>query len=190
MKLSSITLACVVCSCAASALACAGDKPVALKSKPAAVAAAKAAASPAALTPAGFTPIVSKKVGSGVDMAYQIDGTPAVGQPLTIRLSMSSPLDADVTFSADSALALQNPSQVLKAAAGQPGQHSITVVPQALGRYYLNVFSNAQGRSSAVSIAVQVGDAAPAKSKSANSNSAGAAQPNGSGERVKTIAVP
>lgn len=187
MKLSSITLACVVYSCAASALACAGEKPVVLKSKPSAT---SPAAAKATAIPAGFTPMASKKAGSGVDMAYQIDGTPAVGQPLTIRLSVSSPIDADITFSADSALALQNPSQVLKAVASQPGQHSITVVPQALGRYYLNVFSNAQGGSGATSIAVQVGDAAPAKSKSANANSAGSAQQSSSGERVKTITVP
>jgi hypothetical protein len=105
----------------------------------------------------GFTPLPSKKGGSGVAMAYRIEGTPAVGNPLTIRLSMASSADAQVTLRAGEGLTLSNPDQVLSALAGQGAEHSVIVVPQAQGRYYLNVFSVAGGRGSAMSIPVQVG---------------------------------
>lgn len=184
--------------------ACEGDKKAASVYKNSPQATAKltsiAKANAAAAVPPGFTRMASKKAGSDVAMGYQIEGTPAVGQPLTIRLSMSSAQGADISFSADSALALQNPSQVLKAAAGQPSQHSVTVVPQALGRYYVNVFSNGPASSSATSIAIQVGEPAQAKPKSADNSSAGAsnagssnagsAQQSATGERIKTIVVP
>lgn len=204
MKILFITAGLVFTGLALPTHACTGDKQAASQSKASPQAAAKltalAKANAAIAVPTGFTPMASKKAGSDVTMGYQIEGTPAVGQPLTIRLSMSSAQGADISFTTDSALALQNPSQVLKAAAGQPSQHSITVVPQALGRYYVNVFSNGQSSSSATSIAIQVGEPAQAKSKSADSSSAGASnagtsnsgsvQQSVTGERTKTILVP
>lgn len=194
MKNLFIAAGCLLASLSIAAHACPEDKQAVSKSKTSPQAAAKltaiAKSHAANAVPAGFTLMASKKAGSDVVMGYQIEGTPAVGQPLTIRLSISSVQGADISFSADSALALQNPSQVLKAAAGQPSQHSIAVVPQALGRYYVNVFSNGQNSSSATSIAIQVGDAVQAKSKSVDSSNASRAQQNATAERTKTIVVP
>lgn len=190
MKLSLIFTACIALGSAMSAQACAGEKPVVIKNKPSASASVGAKL---IATRAGYTALPSAKSGSGVDMAYQMNGTPTVGQPLTISLDIASPLDADITLSTDGALTLQNPGQALKALAGQPGQHTITVVPQALGRFYVNVFSSAQGRSSATSIAVQVGDA-QTKSKAATANEGAADKSatgnSATGQRTKTIVVP
>jgi hypothetical protein len=82
-------------------------------------AAGKAALSAAKARKDGFTPLAAKKGGSGVDMAYRIEGTPAVGSPLTIRVTMASSADAQVTLRADDGLTLNRPDQVLTALAGQ-----------------------------------------------------------------------
>jgi hypothetical protein len=145
-------------------------------------AAGKAALSAAKARKDGFTPLAAKKGGSGVDMAYRIEGTPAVGSPLTIRVTMASSADAQVTLRADDGLTLNRPDQVLTALAGQTAEYTITVVPQAEGRFYLNLFSEAAGRGSATSIAVQVGKGA------VQLKPAGNVQVLPSGERV--ISVP
>jgi hypothetical protein len=113
----------------------------------------------------GFTPLAAKKGGSGVAMAYRIEGTPSVGSPLTIRVTMGSSADAQVTLRA-----------------GQSAEYTITVVPQSEGRFYLNMFSVAAGRGSATSIPVQVGKGAVQLKPSGN------VQVMPSGERV--ISVP
>jgi hypothetical protein len=100
------------------------------------VACAQAALSAAKARKDGFTPLAAKKGGSGVDMAYRIEGTPAVGSPLTIRVTMASSADAQVTVRAGDGLTLNRPDQVLTAPAGQTTEHTITVVPQAEGRFY------------------------------------------------------
>jgi hypothetical protein len=105
----------------------------------------------------GFTSIPSKKGGSGVDIAYRIEGTPAVGSPLTIRIQMTSPFSAQTTLRAGEGLLLSQPDQVLQSQAGQRTEHTVTVTPQTEGRFYLNVFSVANGRGGASAIAVQVG---------------------------------
>jgi hypothetical protein len=130
----------------------------------------------------GFTPLVAKKGGSGVAMAYRIEGTPAMGSPLTIRVTMAASSDAQVTLRAGEGLVLNRPDQVLVSAAGQSAEHTITVVPQAEGRFYLNLFSVAAGRGSAMSIPVQVGKGAVQLKPSGNVQ----VMPNG--ERV--ISVP
>jgi hypothetical protein len=132
--------------------------------------------------PGGFTPLVSKKGGSGVDMAYRIEGTPAVGSPLTVRIQMFSPLDAQASVRAAEGLQLNAPELVMQATPGVRSEHVITVVPQAEGRFYLNVLSTANGRSSATAIAVQVGKA------QAQLKPSGKVQVMPSGERV--ISVP
>jgi hypothetical protein len=76
---------------------------------------------------------------------------------LTIRVSMASSADAQVTMRAGDGLILNNPDQVLSVQAGQSAEYTITVVPQTEGRFYLNLFSVAAGRGSANAIAVQVG---------------------------------
>lgn len=130
----------------------------------------------------GFTPLPNKKSGSGVAMAYRIEGTPAVGSPLTIRITMASNADSQVTLRAEEGLALSNPSQVLTALAGVPAEYTVTVVPLAEGRFYLNLFSLAAGRGSASSVAVQVGKGV------AQLKPSGTVQVLPSGERV--ISVP
>lgn len=131
----------------------------------------------------GYTKLASKDGGSGVQISYKIEGTPATGKPLTIRANIASRVDAEVTLSADAGLTLQEPSQVLRLTAGKTSQHAIVVVPQADGRYYLNLFSTAQGRTSASSVAIQVG------SSQANLKSSGATQVNPDGQRTKIIQV-
>lgn len=130
----------------------------------------------------GFTPLPTKKSGSGVAMAYRIEGTPTAGKPLTIRITQSSNVDSQVTLRASEGLLLGDPTQVLTARAGVAAEHRVTVVPQAEGRFYLNLFSLAAGRGSASSVAVQVGKGV------AQLKSAGTVQVLPSGERV--ISVP
>jgi hypothetical protein len=107
--------------------------------------------------PQGFVPMASKKGGAGVDLAYRLEGTPEVGKPLTVHIHMFSRIDAQATLQAGDGLQLVAPAQVMHALAGVRSEHTVTVVPQAEGRFYISVFSNAQGRSSASAIAVQVG---------------------------------
>jgi hypothetical protein len=130
----------------------------------------------------GFTSIPSKKGGSGVDVAYRIEGTPAVGSPLTIRIQTASSFNAQTTLRAGEGLLLSDPDQVLQSPAGQRAEHTVTVVPQAEGRFYLNVFSVANSRGGASAIAVQVGKGA------VQLKSAGKVQVMPSGERI--ISVP
>lgn len=130
----------------------------------------------------GFTTLPSKKGGSGVDIAYRIEGTPAVGSPMTIRIQTNSPFNAQTTLRAGEGLLLNDPDQVLQSQAGQRTEHTVTVVPQAEGRFYLNVFSVANNRGGASAIAVQVGKGA------VQLKSAGKVQVMPSGERI--ISVP
>jgi hypothetical protein len=130
----------------------------------------------------GFTSLPSKKGGSGVDIAYRIEGTPTVGSPLTIRLQTASPFNAQTTLRAGEGLLLSEPDQVLQSQAGQRVEHTVTVVPQAEGRFYLNVFSVANNRGGAAAIAVQVGKGAVQLKQS------GAVQVMPGGERI--ISVP
>jgi hypothetical protein len=130
----------------------------------------------------GFVPMASKKGGAGVDLAYRLDGTPAVGKPLTVHIQMFSPMDAQATLQAGEGLQLIAPEQVMHTLAGVRSEHTATVVPQAEGRFYLSVFSSARGRSSASAIAVQVGKGA------VQLKSAGKVQVMPSGERI--ISVP
>lgn len=128
----------------------------------------------------GFTPMAVKKSGSGVGMSYRIEGTPTVGSPLTIRIQLSSRVDAQATLRTDAGLQLVS-EPVLSTPAGAPSEHVVTVVPQAEGRFYLSVFTSAQSRASASAIAVQVGKGA------AQLESAGKAQVTPAGERVKSM---
>jgi hypothetical protein len=107
----------------------------------------------------GFTPMPIKKSGINANMSFLVDGKPVQGQALKIRISMSSKYDAQIKLTADQGLTLSNPEQVLRSAAGQVAEHSITVVPTAQGLMYVNVFITADNKTSASAIAVQVGDA-------------------------------
>lgn len=145
----------------------------------------KSRASKSAVKPRadGFTVLPSKKGGSGVEVAYRIESTPAVGTPLTIRITMSSHGNADISLRAGEGLVLDpQQQQNLHSLAGQSAEHSVTVVPQAQGRHYLHLISSAHGRASASSIAIQVGKG------EVLSKPAGRVQTLPSGERI--ISVP
>lgn len=109
----------------------------------------------------GLTPLTLAKMGSGVQLAYRIDGTPTVGKPLSIVVQLSSRADARVTLVADAGLGLQAPQQVLSVAAGGSVEQMLTVVPQAEGRFYLNLLASSEGRGGATGFAVQVGKGTP-----------------------------
>jgi hypothetical protein len=123
-----------------------------------------------------------KKIGNGVAIAYRFDGAPAVGKPLIVRISITSKTDAQVTASVREGLVLSNPKQVLLSKAGLTTEHSVMVVPQAEGRFYLNLLSLANGHGAASGIAIQVGN------KPAQMKTVGKVQVSPSGERV--ISVP
>jgi hypothetical protein len=131
----------------------------------------------------GFTPMAIKKSGVSANMSYLVDGKPVQGQALKIRISMSSKFDAQINLTTDQGLTLNNPDQVLKSAAGQIVEHGITVVPNAQGLMYVNVFITADGKSSASAIPVQVGDA-PVQLKT-NSQT----KTNANGERVQIMKI-
>ncbi len=105
----------------------------------------------------GFITMNTQKSGSGVSLAYRIDGTPSLGSPLTILIQMSSTADAQLVLRAPQGLRLLQADQLLQSYAGQVAEHSVTVVPDVQGRHYISVFSFAHGRPSATSIPVQVG---------------------------------
>jgi hypothetical protein len=130
----------------------------------------------------GYIPMNTQKSGSGVSLAYRIDGVPSVGSPLTIMIQVSSTSDAQVLLRAPQGLTLTTPDQVLQSYAGQVTEHSVTVVPDVQGRHYLSLFSIANGRPSATSIPVQVGRGTVALKPG------GAVQVTPSGERI--ISVP
>lgn len=109
----------------------------------------------------GLTPLAIGKIGSGVQLAYRLDGTPAVGAPLNIAVQLSSRADAEVTLAADAGLGLQAPQQVLRVAAGGRIEQVLTVVPQSEGRFYLNLLVSSDGRGGTTGLAVQVGKGTP-----------------------------
>jgi hypothetical protein len=130
----------------------------------------------------GFTKLETKASGSGVGLAYRIEGTPAVGSPVTIRLQVSSSADANLVFRSNEGLTLITPD-VIEAPAGTNVEYTVTVVPEVEGRFYLNVFSIANGRPSATAIAVQVG------TKAVQIKSSGKLLEMPSGERVISVPV-
>jgi predicted small lipoprotein YifL len=105
----------------------------------------------------GYKRLPIKKGGSGVALTYQLEGTPEVGKPLLVKMLMVSPADAQVVVRAGEGLQLPTAEVVMQSTAGVPAEHQMSVVPKALGRFYLHVMSTANGRTSASAIAVQVG---------------------------------
>ena len=111
----------------------------------------------AAFSDRNYTRMPIKKGGSGVVVSYQLQGIPEIGKPLLVNIRMFSTADAQVTVRADDGLQLQSPQFVMQSTAGIAGEHQLTVVPAAIGRFYVHVMSTANGRTSASAIAVQVG---------------------------------
>ncbi|QOF78138.1 hypothetical protein IG196_28165 [Variovorax sp. 38R] len=101
---------------------------------------------------------------SGVRLQYRLVGTPQAGKPTVVVLQfdgVSDPAGASVTLTVDAGLTLSG-SASLSVPAGQRSDASVTVISQGDGLAYLNVFITQGGRTSAISIPIQTGAAAPA----------------------------
>lgn len=105
----------------------------------------------------------AKPGGAGVKLEYRLDATPRVGQATPVVLQFDGVTDAEgatVRLSADKGLALQG-SSTLALPAGKRTTATVVVVSEAEGLAYLNVFIRHGGASSAVSVPIQTGTAAP-----------------------------
>lgn len=111
----------------------------------------------ALLAARGYATLPMKKGGSGVQLTYQLSGTPEIGKPLIVKIMMLSAADARVVAHADEGLQLQGSGLAMQSTAGVAAEHQLTVVPKATGRFYVHVMSTANGRNSASAIAVLVG---------------------------------
>ncbi len=146
---------------------------------------ANPSAKKAGQNPNGFTRMPNKKGGAGINLSYKVVGNPVAGSPVTVLVLASGGEDGQITLTSDNGLTLQDPAQTLNIQAGKPSQHSIVVTPQADGRYYLNLFSQVGDKSSASSVAIQVGT-----SQANLKSSLGTTTQTIDGQRVKTIQVP
>ncbi len=118
-------------------------------------------------TKAGYTRVASKKTSSGVAFQYKLLSVPKVGEPLRISVifeGATSPNGANAEMKADRELTMAAPFAGKALAKGNSKQaqasntHEITVTPQAEGLFFINVFTEQNGRSGAAAIAVRVGD--------------------------------
>lgn len=149
--LASAVLALTFVAAAPTALAAGAEKP-------------SAAQQPALTKHTAWTRLPQKPNGSGVRVAYRLEGTPQVGKPLTITLQFNHVTHAGgaaASFTADSGLTLQTPDSLARLAQKQTTQQQVVVTPQAEGLFYVNVFTEQGGRKSAASIPVQVGTKRP-----------------------------
>jgi hypothetical protein len=113
---------------------------------------------------APMTTAPQKPGSSGVKLQYRLEATPQVGRATPIVLQFEGVTDPDgaaVRLSVDSGLTLQG-SGTLALPSGKRTTATVVVVSETEGLAYLNVFINQGGASSAVSIPVQTGTAAPA----------------------------
>jgi hypothetical protein len=107
-----------------------------------------------------FKTLPQKKNGSGVQVAYRLEGTPTVGKPLTITLQFDRVSDAEggaVDFTTDSELVMNSSITKKTLTAKRSTSQQIIVTPQNEGLFYVNVFTEQAGRKSAAAIPVQVG---------------------------------
>jgi hypothetical protein len=107
----------------------------------------------------GFVQTSAKKGGSGVDVAYRIDGRPQPNTPVRITVefkNVNAPDGASATFAAEAPLVLAGPS-TLTLASGQTASTTLTVTAPADGTYFVNVTTRQAGRPTTVSIPVTVG---------------------------------
>ncbi len=108
----------------------------------------------------GFVATRAKKPGSGVDLAYRIDGTPAAKSPtaLTLRFTgVSAPEGARVTITAPDGLSIDGQRQRTLSAAAAAQEMRLAVTAAADGVYYVNVTTEQAGRSHVTSVPVTVG---------------------------------
>jgi len=141
---------------AASAPALADGDPAARYAKP--------RQPPAQHRSAPMTAAVQKPGGSGVKLQYRLDATPQVGRATPIVLQFDDITEAEgatVRLRADRGLTIHGNS-TLTLPKGKRTTATVVVVSEAEGLAYLNVFITQGGASSAVSVPIRTGTAAPA----------------------------
>ena len=131
---------------------------------PPARAAAKLSTSASKVSASSWVAASRKPNDSGVKLRYRLDGVPQAGKPTVVVLQfegVSDPAGASVMLTVDAGLTLSGGAS-LSLPPGQRSDTSVTVVSQGEGLAYLNVFITQRGRTSAISIPIQTGTAAPA----------------------------
>lgn len=130
---------------------------------PPARAAAKLSTSASKVSASSWVAASRKPNDSGVKLRYRLDGVPQAGKPTVVVLQfegVSDPAGASVMLTVDAGLTLSGGAS-LSLPQGR-SDASVTVVSQGDGLTYLNVFITQRGRTSAISIPIQTGTAAPA----------------------------
>ena len=111
----------------------------------------------------GFVQTTAKRGGSGVNVAYRIEGAapqPNVPARITVQLSGVTALEgAAVSFSAEAPAWLQS-AAALSVKPNQTSTASLQLTAPSDGTYYVNVLTTQAGRSSIVQIPVKVGSGA------------------------------
>lgn len=105
---------------------------------------------------------------SGIELRYKLGGLAKVGQPMTVQLDFFGVVtdDAQVQLRLDPALRPLATDGFQKSGNGfslflnksQANAQTITVTPNAEGMHFIQMQMTQAGRSSAASIAIQVGD--------------------------------
>ena len=134
---------------------------------------------------APMTTAPQKPGSSGVRLQYRLDATPQVGRATPVVLQFDDVTEAEgatVRLSTDRGLTLQGNS-TLTLPPGKRTTATVVVVSEAEGLAYLNVFITQGGASSAISIPVKTGTAAPAL------KSTGEIKPTPDGDRIITMPV-
>ena len=133
---------------------------------------------------APMTVAARKPNDSGVAIQYRVEGTPRIGQSVSVILQfdgVSDPAGATVRLTADSGLSLATASSLtLPAGQGATINAKVTVAREGLA--YLNVFVTQGGATSIVAIPIQAGASAPAMKAAGELNS--------SAEGEKIISMP
>ena len=131
----------------------------------------------------GFAHTTAKRGGSGVTVAYRIEGAaqPNVPARITVELSgVTAQEGATASFSAEEPAWLHS-AAALTLRPHQTNSASLEVTAPADGMYFVNVTTTQAGRSSVVQIPVKVGAGAAKLEKQ------GTVQTTPSGERVISL---
>ncbi|MDH6591688.1 hypothetical protein M2165_001577 [Variovorax sp. TBS-050B] len=130
-----------------------------------------------------MTAAVQKPGRAGVTVAYRVEAVPQLNRATPVVLQfdgVTAPEGATVRLSADAGLRLQGSAE-LSLPQGQRTTATVHVVSEREGLAYLNLFVNQGGASSAISIPIQTGTAAP------QLKSAGEIKSTPDGERIITM---
>ena len=135
-------------------------------------------------TGVGFVTAVQKSNGSRVVVRYKVSPASSVGVPVTVNLTFSAVNDAaaNVRFTSDVGLRLIASQAPMPLPMGS-SELEIQAVPESDGLFYINVFTTQNNATSAMSIAVGVGNGKP------KLDSMGATKPSAAGEKIISIPV-